>query len=81
MIELLIFISDVSFELVPRRVHSSFFLLFATVPADIVVRFSVFLDLSGFSFFIKFQTSPLDRVKTMFSIVSLHFLSVFSKGC
>ena len=78
MIELLKFMSDVLFELLFRS--SPFFFYFATVSADITVCFYVFFDLSGFSFFIKFQACQLDRVKFVFSILSLHFFVCFLEG-
>ena len=48
--------------------------------ADITVSFSVFLDLKGFSFFIIFQAFLVDRVKSTFSIDSLHFFICFLEG-
>ena len=78
MIALLKLVSDVSFKLVSWCGHSSFIIWFAVACADTTVRFSVFLDLSGFGFFTNFQACLLDWVKSMFSIVSLDLFCLFS---
>ena len=70
--------SDVSFKLVSRSVHSSFFYLVCRCVADITVRFSVFLDGSEVSFFIKFQACLIDRARSMFFVCFLEgMLGIF----
>ena len=56
------------------------FISFVTVSADITVCLTVFLNLSGFSFFIKFQACLLDQVKSIISIVSFHLFFCFLEG-